>query len=500
MQIVALVLASAVAVAGCAASGGSGASLDAGASSDGADAKPGIIERAKDWVAGQQSDRPLITGLHPGKYEPAATAIGVERDLARRRGELFGLVQDHSLHRYVNRLRDDLIKVSGVTDVPGNTYLVATPELQARATADGNIFLSIAWLDNLENEDQLAGLIAHELAHVLLRHHASDAGGRYHKRGVAAYQLALKIRSQAESSRLSAADVERSEQADLSIKLMDLGIMPVWGRRQEQQADLLANDLLVRAGYNMNGLTEMLAKLQAFEEATTKSEEQVNEEIQSLAATDFKAALKLAGATLMRTISADHPPTGERIENLPGYQDVHYSEAELPTPKVKPYKEATKAASRIIANYRKTYDARRLMLEKDFRKAYPMAKEGVGPPTRTAVYPNWVLFLAANSMGRQDEAFVALERAYRNPADPVNAVYREYSEALGERRRYGDALTVAERAYKVFDESPAWLPLRIKWLVRLHRKKEAESLAAECGLQHSEFKEPCLAALTPTAR
>src|SRR5690606_12448080 len=153
------------------------------------------LEKAKGWLDSTTSAKPILSDLAPGPYAPAPTAIGVEKDLKQRRGQLFGVVPDAALHAYVNRIRAELLRGSGGTDVPGSVYLVATPELNAISTADGNIFMSIARLGSLTNENQLAALLAHELSHILLRHHTSDIVGRSQKQSVAAYHEGLKLRA-----------------------------------------------------------------------------------------------------------------------------------------------------------------------------------------------------------------------------------------------------------------------------------------------------------------
>lgn len=146
------------------------------------------------------------------------------------------------------------------------------------------------------------------------------------------------------------------------------------------------------------------------------------------------------------------------------YQDRHYAATPLPEPRDAALRKAVAPARPVIDNYRSAYAARRLLLEKKPEDSLPPAKDSIRPPTRGAVYPNWALFLAAAANHRREEAFDALERAYRNPRDPVNAVYQESSEALGRRGRYRDALAVIDRAQEVFDDSAEWLPPRIRWM------------------------------------
>ncbi len=465
------------------------------AGGDSAAARPSLISRAMDWIDTKTGGKPVVQEIAAGVYEPSGIAIGEKKDLAQRRGQLYGVVAEPALTAFANRVRANLLKPLGVTQVPGAVYLVGTPELNAVSTADGNIFLSIAWFEQMTSEDQLAALVAHELAHVLLKHHGADLFGRYQKQLVSAWQLGIGLRADLEARRVSAAEKERLGLAELSIRLTELGLMPAWGRRQEEQADALATDLLVKAGYNHNAMVDCLQMLKEFDEATRKSEEEVAEELAELAkqspAESFKAGMK----RLMETVSSTHPSPQARIESVVIYQDRHYAEILLPESRNAAFQKAVAPAHSLINNYRSSYSSRRLLLEKKQAESLAPAQSGIRSPTQGAVYPNWVAFLAASANGRSQEAFSALERAFRNPEDPVNAVYQEYSEALGKRGRYRDALAVVERAQDVFDSSAEWLPPRIRWLSHLGRRKEAQQLAADCALKHPEQREACQAAL-----
>ena len=118
--------------------------------------------------------RPLVADLKPGPYEASRLAIGEAKDLAQQRGEGVGFVPSSSLGAYLNRIRAKLLTGSGVIKVPGRIVILANPGFVAYSTPDGNVYVAMAWLPVLTNEDEVAAIIAHELSHVLLTHHSSD--------------------------------------------------------------------------------------------------------------------------------------------------------------------------------------------------------------------------------------------------------------------------------------------------------------------------------------
>jgi hypothetical protein len=60
----------------------------------------------------------LISEIKPGAYEASNLAIGVEKDLARQRGEALGFVRLAPVEQYLGEVRSKLIAGSGVTGVP----------------------------------------------------------------------------------------------------------------------------------------------------------------------------------------------------------------------------------------------------------------------------------------------------------------------------------------------------------------------------------------------
>lgn len=139
------------------------------------------VQVVKEAIA-PASDKPLIEGLTPGAFVPSTLAQGEERDLAQRRSVGPGYVHAEALERYLQTIRAKLLAASGVTGVPGRVRVLADGSFSAFSTADGNVYVAMGWFDNFGNEDEIAALMAHELAHVLLKHHTSDVVSKMQKK------------------------------------------------------------------------------------------------------------------------------------------------------------------------------------------------------------------------------------------------------------------------------------------------------------------------------
>jgi predicted Zn-dependent protease len=124
-----------------------------------------------------------------------------------------------------------------------------TDAVNAFAGPNGYIFVTRGALAKMEDESELAGVLAHEITHVL--HHHGLAGVKTNNMVDGAKRLAA-----AADSRIAAAG-----------PLVDLGtdvvIKKGYGKAQELNADEYAVNLLVAAGYDPNGLVRFLQRLES---------------------------------------------------------------------------------------------------------------------------------------------------------------------------------------------------------------------------------------------
>lgn len=442
---------------------------------------------------GQKPGKPLIADLKSGRYQASSLAVGQQKDLARQRGEGLGFVPSPALESYLNSIRAKLVLASGVTDVPGKVVVLASRDLAAYSTPDGNVYLAVAWLDDLETEDELAALIAHEQSHVLLKHHSADIVASVQKRAQAVQELVVSAKTQLEKAPVASKSDRRAlANTQMLVEVGEKLIMPAWGRSQEREADLLGVDLLVRAGYSPTAMAAMLERLQAWEKKTQGAEEAFWKRANEAAKENFAQAAGIALKGMLENISTSHPDTGKRLEDIASYIDRHHSEIKLPKPKKLEWENVKKRpdVKEVMSNYHLAFTARKLLDEGKTSEAYSPASSSARGRTATQAYPNWILSKAAMATGRGNEAVAALDRAVKSN-DPIRTVYDEIIAVNEQRGNLDVALGWTDKAAAAFGDANYWLPDKIRLLRKAGRGAEASVLTVKCTLVTPDSRKRC---------
>ncbi|MHC8409026.1 M48 family metalloprotease [Pseudomonas sp. Hz4] len=166
------------------------------------------------------------------------------------------------------------------------------PTLQVRVTdsysfgpsADpfGNVYVPLGMLDSVESEDEIAAMLGHEMSHVLLRHHDRMEAFQQQKELMtniattvvfAAMASNTGVNRSAGTMKLINKDPIGTQKTigntvlftALANSFSDNIWSTAWGRSQEDQADLLGTDLMIRAGYAPRAASYSLQRLNDFQ-------------------------------------------------------------------------------------------------------------------------------------------------------------------------------------------------------------------------------------------
>ncbi|GAB6072116.1 M48 family metalloprotease [Venenivibrio stagnispumantis] len=154
-----------------------------------------------------------------------------------------GQYPDEEVRKYISNLG---WKIATVTPrkLDYKFYIVNSNELNAFALPGGFIFINKGLVEKLNNESELAGVIAHELGHVNARHHAKFLEKQY---GI---NILLNILS---------ISISNSQYYNVVMNLASISanlLTLKFSRDQESEADALGVRFSYQAGYDPNGLVE----------------------------------------------------------------------------------------------------------------------------------------------------------------------------------------------------------------------------------------------------
>jgi beta-barrel assembly-enhancing protease len=176
-------------------------------------------------------------------------------------------VADTNLNAYVNRVGNVLARASDFPETfKGYRFvIVESPTINAMAAPSGFVFVTRGFLKLLPNEDALAAVLAHEIAHVVKRH-GVNAISNANLFGALA-QVGQQGINVAASEAIGAGGVDlgpitnifAESVAGVADKLLTTG----FDRKQEYAADEYAVVLLQRVGYDPKAVGMVLKILKA---------------------------------------------------------------------------------------------------------------------------------------------------------------------------------------------------------------------------------------------
>lgn len=133
----------------------------------------------------------------PSMGEPADNAlspleeVAIGRQFMRQIRTSLPLARDTQLQEYITNLGQQLVQASGRQTSNFTFFIVQDPSVNAFAIPGGYIGVNLGLINAMIYEDNLAGVLAHEIAHVTQRHHARTfALGKSRKLSAAATILA----------------------------------------------------------------------------------------------------------------------------------------------------------------------------------------------------------------------------------------------------------------------------------------------------------------------
>lgn len=206
---------------------------------------------AKNYLPRQthsQLSKELIQGLESQFEEEDKTMPGSReiREINFERRTNFmekvmsgAFIKDDSLEKYVDNVLHRIIEGNTLGSYPRRTLILSSPNVNAVCYGQGIYAVTVSLLGRVENEDQLAFILAHEIAH--------DELGHIRTRIVQEADLDLESKAREQTFQVISGRIDREE---INRFRTTLYAYTRHSRKNETKADSMAIVLLRNAGYN----------------------------------------------------------------------------------------------------------------------------------------------------------------------------------------------------------------------------------------------------------
>ena len=201
---------------------------------------------------------PLFAGCATVRHRLGTTLITpeVERQLgeqvAAQVEQQEKILDNAAVQDYVRQVAAPLVEQS-LRDRPGVDYRITVldqpDQVNAFAAPGGFLYVYSGLLLAAENEAELAGVLAHEIGHVVARHSANQLATQYGMEILTGLALGE----------------DPAEIARIAAQLGSAGAMARFSRDDERQSDQYAVRYLAATGYDPSGLLTFFQKLQKLE-------------------------------------------------------------------------------------------------------------------------------------------------------------------------------------------------------------------------------------------
>ncbi len=195
--------------------------------------------------------------------------------------EFGGLYDDAGVTRYVSALGGQIAKATELPDQNYTFTVLDSPVVNAFALPGGYVYITRGLMALASDEAELAGVLGHELGHVVARH----AAQRY-SRGLIVGGIAGLLGAVTGSETVGS----------IAAGIGSLTFVQPFSRDQELEADRLGVRYISRAGYDPVGMTSFLSKMRE------------NSRLEA------RIAGRNPDAVDARDIMSTHPRTVDRVE------------------------------------------------------------------------------------------------------------------------------------------------------------------------------------------
>lgn len=221
-------------------------------------ASAGLFDSIQDIVNPDSKEGKILSGatqvLSSSKEIDYLTERSIGESLALEGLQRFGNpVKNEALQRYVNLVGNAVAGNSKRATIPYQFAVLDSPVQNAFAVPGGVIFVSRALVSILDDEAELAAVLAHEVGHVAAKHALKSTQRAQLLQGVGTITAASVGGDKGKKF--------ASAIGDMQAVLFDKGL----DKEMEFEADLASMETTYRTGYDPSAMIRVLKKLQKLE-------------------------------------------------------------------------------------------------------------------------------------------------------------------------------------------------------------------------------------------
>lgn len=434
------------------------------------------------------------------------------------------VVDSPELNAYLNNVLDKIMAQWSGTPVNVQIQVVHSQTFAPYADAYGMISVPLGAVNNVESEDELALLIAHEASHILLRHHERDAVVQQNKENVEMLATTVIAANVIKDTKMSKVGGKRtltynaSAQGQENISkaaiynaviqtLSDSVWSTAWQRTQEGEADLLGFDMAVAAGYSPRANAHVLQRLADFQGKQEnvlsafwdQKKEALSAAFQEMdlnsMANELNGAL-MGGLTTGLSFAADkfqklHNSPEDRDKAVRDYarreykQDIRRRVNKTSWAGVK----ANPQVVELLQSYNDAFTASNALAENDLETAETFAQKSRTSQTSGHPYIREVMYNLRMAQGNKAKAEqnLALIKQWEH-ASP--SLFETKIQHDFDRHDYAAALESITLAEEIFGSNSKFIVQKAVALSNLSQQEEAVAELDKC-MEYDEVKATC---------
>jgi MAF protein len=198
------------------------------------------------FLPGCSTEYNIVTGEQEAYYYSTDKEVQMGQAIAKEVSKEYKEAQDPLMQKRVEDIGKKIAAVSDRKEISYHFFVLDEDDINAVSLPGGYVYIFKGLIEKVSNDDELAGVIAHEVGHIVARHSIKRL------QAMQGYSILRILVAAAPSSG------EVGAAADTAFTELLLG----YSREDELLADQLGARYLARAGYDPQAMITFLKKLQ----------------------------------------------------------------------------------------------------------------------------------------------------------------------------------------------------------------------------------------------